>query len=63
MKRLNTTRATLGELLNFIGNSLVEEILSQMIEAELNETFAAICASRGDVLAQPNSQVLFRRQP
>jgi hypothetical protein len=29
MKRLNTTRATLGELLNFIGNSLIEEILSQ----------------------------------
>jgi hypothetical protein len=42
MKRLNTTRATLGELLNFIGNSLIEEILSQMIEAELIETFAAL---------------------
>jgi hypothetical protein len=29
MKRLNATRATLGELLKFIGNSLVKEILSQ----------------------------------
>jgi hypothetical protein len=42
MKRLNTTRATLGELLNFIGNSLVVKILSQVIEAELIETFAAL---------------------
>jgi hypothetical protein len=41
MKRLNTTRATLGELLKFIGNSLVKELLSQLSEAELNETLAA----------------------
>jgi hypothetical protein len=55
MKRLNTTRATLGELLNFIGNSLIEEILSQMIEAELIETFAAFFrASRGDVRVRPS---------
>jgi hypothetical protein len=55
MKRLNTTRATLGELLNFIGNSLIEKILSQMIEAELIETFAAFFrASRGDVRVRPS---------
>ena len=42
MKRLNTTRATLGELLKFIGISLVTEILSQLSEAELNETLAAL---------------------
>jgi hypothetical protein len=41
MKRLNKTRATFGELLNFIGISLVIENISQVREAELIETLAA----------------------
>ena len=55
MKRLKTTRATLGELLKFIGNSLVKKYYRKSSEAEPNETLAAvICPSRGDVLARPN---------